>query len=294
MKYTPKEIGKNVNVSRASPLKEFIILLGGLLGIIITVYVLLGLIVDVVAVKMSPQLEQKLGALFEPHVKETKQNKANVHIQRVLDELLDTSILTTSEDNRTNMPKLRSELEYKVNIVPSSQVNAMALPGGRIIIYSSLIEEVGSENELVFILAHELGHFAHRDHLRGLGRSLVLLVMSVTLLGSDSSATQFLLNSLHNVEMKFSQQQEKNADLWALDLLQRRYGHVAGSTDFFERMSKKDKRGRMKYYFATHPYPLDRLKFLEERIQNKGYQLKAKSPLDSSLISKSKGDSASQ
>jgi predicted Zn-dependent protease len=83
--------------------------------------------------------------------------------------------------------------------------------------------------------------------------------------------------------MKFSQQQEKTADLWALDLLNRRYGHVSGVTDFFEKMSKKNKNGRIAYYFATHPYPQDRVKTLEEKIQRKGYFRKEKIPLDDAL-----------
>ena len=90
------------------------------------------------------------------------------------------------------------------------------------------------------------------------------------------------MNSLLNVEMKFSQRQEKMADLWALDLLNNRYGHVSGAADFFEKMSKKEKKGRILYYFAPHPYPENRVKTLEEQIQEKGYLVlvKEKIPLD--------------
>ena len=46
-------------------------------------------------------------------------------------------------------------------------MNAVALPGGNIVVFAGLLKEIKSENELAMILGHELGHFAHRDHLRG-------------------------------------------------------------------------------------------------------------------------------
>ncbi len=39
------------------------------------------------------------------------------------------------------------------------------------VVFTGLLEKMTSENELAFVLAHELGHYDHRDHLRGLGRA---------------------------------------------------------------------------------------------------------------------------
>lgn len=268
MKYTPKELKENVNISRTSPIREFFLLLGGVLGVILIVYIALGFAVDIVVTKLPPEIEQSLGRLYSKIYENTEETTTGIQLQEILDGLA------------KELPK--GELQYKVHLVTNSLINAMALPGGNIVVFSGLIKEVKSENELAFVLAHELGHFANRDHLRGLGRRLVLLTISIALLGGDSSAANFLMNSLLNVEMKFSQHQEKMADLWALDLLNRRYGHVSGATDFFEKMSKKEKKGRILYYFATHPYPENRVKTLEEQIREKGYLVlvKEKIPLD--------------
>jgi predicted Zn-dependent protease len=268
MKYTPKELKGNINISQTSPIREFFILLGGVLGVILLIYIALGFAVDIIVPKLSPEIEQSLGRLYSKIYENTEKTTAWIRLQLILDELVN------------KLPQ--RELQYKVHLVSNSQINAMALPGGNIVVFSGLIKEVKSENELAFVLAHELGHFANRDHLRGLGRRLVLLTISIALLGRDSSATNFLMNSLLNVEMKFSQRQEKMADLWALDLLNNRYGHVSGATDFFKKMSKKEKKGRILYYFATHPYPKNRVKTLEEQIQEKRYLVlvKEKIPLD--------------
>ncbi len=272
MRYRAKELKNNVNVSRTSPLKELFILLGGVFGIIIAVYIALGFAVDLIVPKLPPSIEESLGKLFSGIYENTEQTPAGERLQMILDKLSDKDI--------------DGGPYYKVHLVLSPEINAMALPGGNIVMYSGIIKEFESENELAFVLAHELGHFDNRDHLRGLGRGLVLFTISATLLGADSTATNFIMNSMTNIEMKFSQRQEKAADISALELLNRKYGHVAGATDFFEKMSKKDKKGRILYYFATHPYPEDRINALKKEIKEKGYQVKKKIPLDLEILNK--------
>ncbi|UCD58593.1 MAG: M48 family metallopeptidase [Candidatus Hydrogenedentota bacterium] len=260
MKYTPREVKGNVNISRTSPIKEFFLLLGGTLAVVLVIYAGLGLAVDLIVPKVPVEIEQHLGRFYSEAYENANQTTEAARLQRLLEEL----VRELPEDER----------RYRVYVVPNSKENALALPGGNILVFSDLIEEAESENELAFVLAHELGHFANRDHLRGFGRRLVLVTISAALLGQDSSITEFLMNSLLTVEMKFSQHQEKAADLWALDLLNKKYGEVAGATDFLERIVQEEKRGRFSYYFATHPHPQGRVKALEEHIKREGYLTK--------------------
>jgi len=64
MKYTPRQPGSNVNVTPTSPLREFFILTAGLLGMVIIIYMVLGLAVDLIAPRISTDLENKMGSLF--------------------------------------------------------------------------------------------------------------------------------------------------------------------------------------------------------------------------------------
>ncbi len=264
MKYTPKELHENVNISSSSPVREFFILLGSLLGTCALVYVILGLAVDLVVPRLPAELEQSLGKVFLNSYGRLEKTPSEIELQKLLD-----SLSNKMSANKTG---------YTVHIIPRSNdvVNAAALPGGNIIVFSPLIKQAESENELAFVLGHELGHYANRDHLRGLGRSLVLFAVSTVLFGQNSGLSNFLVESLVKVEMKFSQAQEQAADLWALDLLNKRYGHVAGAKDFLAKMAAKEKMGRLTYYFASHPYPQDRLDILEKQIKTKGYLEKEK------------------
>lgn len=266
MKYTPKIIEENVNVSHSSPLGELFLLLGGLIGIVIVAYVILGFAVDAVVKRLPSGLEQHLGVFVASALPQNPPTDADAYLQGIVNDFVPMTPLAGGT--------------YRVIIIPSSEANAMALPGGYIVVLSGLLKELDSENALAFILAHELGHFAHRDHLRGLGRGLVLSAISTFLMGADSGVTEFLTKSLMTVEMKFSQRQETQADLFALDLLNRRYGHIGGATDFFNQLAEQDRLGRLTYFFATHPYPKDRVSDLREKIREKGYIEGEKAALD--------------
>lgn len=265
MKYTPKLLSENINISQTHPLKEFAILTGGILGALILIYVLSGLALELVVVPRIPVgVERSLGELFLGNY--TLQESAETqYLQKILDRLVE------------HLPP--QALDFLLHIEENPAVNAMALPGGHIVLYRGLLDRIDSENELAMILGHELGHFAKRHHLRGLGRGLVLLVLSTAMLGDQSGITQFLQNSLATVESKFSQGQEREVDQYGLHLLQKSYGHVAGATDFFERIQKEEPRGHLAYFFASHPSPANRVDSLQELIAAARYPIREKTPL---------------
>ena len=265
MKFTPRQIKGNVNISPVSPVKDFFELVLRILGLILAAYILLGLTVDYIAPRVSIKTERKLGRLFSAGLKKGEPSGLEARLQRILDELLEKS---------RELPPFT----YKVYVEESKKINAFAFPGGNIVVFSALLKKADSENELAMVLAHELGHFYHRDHLRGLGRGLIFLLISSVLFGGDSSANNLIHNALTSAQMSFSRFQEKAADLYALDLLNKTYGGVAGAVDFFEKMSLKEKGWPIFYFFSSHPYPQSRVAALKEAIKIKGYPVGQKTP----------------
>jgi predicted Zn-dependent protease len=254
MKFVPREIEGNVNISKKTPLKEFFYLAGGFAVIVVAVYVLLGLIVNLIIPVIPHSVEQIIGNSYLDifNVKEYNPPE-QIKLQKLVNEL---KIMTEIET-----------LNYTVHIVSSSMINAMALPGGNIVVFSGLLDEVKSDKELIFILAHELGHFANKDHLRAVGRSLVFITMSTILLGSGDTVSKMAQDILVTTEYRFSKNQETKADKWALDAVNKKYGEVTGAIDFFDRLKDKNKRSRFEYFFSTHPFPEKRIKDLEEYIK---------------------------
>ncbi|WP_206603135.1 M48 family metallopeptidase [Leptolyngbya ohadii] len=245
--------------------RQIVLLLGFFAGLAIAFLLSIDLMIGVLVGWIPPQVEQQLGALIVPSFEQQAKPSAT---QDSLNQLLDRL--------KPHLPA-EQQRNYRVLYIPDSTVNALAIPGDRIILYKGLIDQAESENELMMVLGHELGHFAHRDHLRQLGRGLLWQIAISSFFGDLNglqsialSATQMLSNS------SFSQTQEYRADEMGITLLQKTYGQVAGATDFFARLSEKENFAID--FLTTHPNPDQRVRRLEQIIQKNGWKVGERFP----------------
>lgn len=266
MKYTPRLPKSNVNVTPTAPVREFFVLTLSLLGIVIAVYLLLGFAVDLIVPRISTDLETKMSKLF---IRSMDADDIDSEWGRYVQSLV--------EDLQKRCSKL--PYPFKVHVRESPVVNALALPGGHIIVFTGLLNKVTSENELAFVFAHEMGHYANRDHLRGVGRAVVFITISTVLFGTDSNISQMLAHALNITELSFTRKQESRADEFALGILNCAYGNVAGATDFFEKLPKEQDPGKIGHYFASHPENLKRINDINRIIGDKGFKAAGKKPL---------------
>ena len=258
MKFVPKEIPENVNVSKTSPIKEFFILLGGILGIILLSYIILGWAVDFTAPRVSPEIEKQLGKLVNHQLLPEKSDSVkSAYLQGIMDRLTRESCISLS-------------FPIRVHYDDTDIVNAVALPGGEIIVYKGLLDDADSENELAFVLGHELGHFHNKDHLRSLGRGLVATVLATALLGNDNALSTLFSQTIDISRLSTSREQERAADKTGLALLNCAYGHVAGSTAFFEGLEDQN-TNLIRRYMASHPATPDRIATLKKLIRSQNY-----------------------
>ena len=125
----------------------------------------------------------------------------------------------------------------------------------------------------MMVLGHELGHFANRDHLRGLSRQVMLQLVMSGLFGDLGSVGAIATNSVSAISnAQFSQKQEKQADEIGLTLLTEEYGHAAGATDFFSRMAEQGELNLPGMaILASHPPSTERVKAIEQQINERDY-----------------------
>ena len=260
MEYIPQEIPENINVTPIHPLKYFakvgmMILLG-----LTVLYLLSGLIAAQLTRVIDPNVEAAIGeSLVLSLTTEPIRPQQTQYLQTLLDEL--------QEISQTRQPKAQ------IHILDRPEINAGALPGGQMIMTTALIDAAQSENELAFVLGHELGHHQFRHPSQGLGRSL-LWMTTLSLLGlGQSSIDPSAPLALANVQ--FNRAQEVVSDEFALDLIQRRYGHVDHSLDFFRRLQQQnfDALAPQLEFFSTHPFPATRIEDLEDYAKRQGWRL---------------------
>jgi predicted Zn-dependent protease len=267
MKYRTSLPEHNDNISHEHPLKDFLLILAGLSVAVLAGVWALGLLVDSVVDELSPDTQARLTRLIAPPLPPTRPDAAprEAWLQARLDALRPCAGLPG---------------QVAVRLVASKEANAMVLPGGTVMVHEGLLRHVRSENGLAFVLAHELSHLAHRDHLRAVGRSLVLIAAASVLTGDGSWAAGVLEPAWHLGEAGYSRGREALADANALRILQCRYGHVGGATEFFEALRARDGEApAFAHYLATHPSMTARIDALQLSIREAGLRSGAVRPL---------------
>jgi predicted Zn-dependent protease len=256
------------------------VLLLGLAGLLIGLYIFLGVALNILVPRVSVDVEDRLATIFsDEYEDEEKDSPSALRLQKLLDKLVEAGE--------------QGDREYHVHLVKNDMINAFALPGGHIVVYSGLLDRVRSENELAMVLGHELGHFRNRDQLRMLGRGLVLVFFTESLEGREHGLTRMLRTLLTDTERHFSERQELEADIWGLNLLVKLYGHAGGAADFIAREGTQDKEGQKPPRFVTHPYPLKRIRSLKYLIGEKGYVVGKTTPLNPEYLERSTFSTAS-
>jgi predicted Zn-dependent protease len=165
------------------------------------------------------------------------------------------------------------EWKWEVNVLTSPEVNAWCMPGGKIAVYTGIIEKLSiTDDELAAVMGHEISH-ALREHGRerasqqaatGVGASLAGVVADIFLPGSGQLATagagaagQLAYN------LPYSRLQETEADRMGVELAARAGYDPRAAIALWQKMAKLSSGGAPPQILSTHPSSDTRIKDLE-------------------------------
>lgn len=261
MRFIPRKPLEDVNVSKEHPLVEAGTLVVGLGLIFLGATIVLIFMVEIVLYFVPEETEVRM---FESWLPED-----------IVTVAIDDPRLESLESLVWRLSRHWPETDYKfrVEIDDSPDMNAMAFPGGLIIVTTGLLNEVQTENELAFIVGHEMGHFKNRDHIRGLGRGVVLAIALAAISSNDGSSG--IAVSIADLTLRgFGRKQESDADEFGLSIVHQEYGHVADAWRFFERLEEEEGESlKFAQYLSTHPQPEARIEALIEMAGENGWSL---------------------
>ncbi|MEN8189064.1 MAG: M48 family metallopeptidase [Thermodesulfobacteriota bacterium] len=261
MRYSPSLPEDNNNITHTNPLKEFFILLAGAAILLLAVYAVLGFLVDGVVDRLSPEKELKLFSYIPTATFGVDAEKNDDPRLARLQQLTDSLGQCAGVD-----------IPIRLHISPDRTANAVALPGGHIVFFKGLLDKLTTENGLSFTLAHELAHFHNRDHLRGLGRGIVLMAIAAAFTGPDSGLVRLVAPTAQLGQAQYSQDRETLADQSALATLNCYYGHVGGADELFQIILRDQKEGLpLTHYFSTHPQAENRISELKQSAKSNGW-----------------------
>ncbi len=241
---------------------------------------------------ISDKTEIKLGTKLAVQIEQSERVHASAqlqsYVQRVTAVLVQASRANGPDAQRTDGPegseyaqrdadstqraqRDRPGIRYRVKVLDDpKQVNAFAVPGGYLYVYSGLLLVLEDEAELAGVLAHEIGHIVGRHSANQLAARLGIDVLTSLALGEDPYQLGQIASQLGSA--RFSRDDEREADTLGI-----RYAIAAGYDPrgllrFFEKLKKLEARRRsdLEKLFASHPPTGERIRRIERLIDQYG------------------------
>lgn len=255
MKYVVKDIGEaaEVNSGDKKPWQEFFTLTVWSTVLIIALYLVITWGTETIISGISVEQEKE----WFGHVDMLK--------GEVIEEDLGESFRRASRLlQQLSLHPDVAKLDYRLIVIESDDLNAFAFPGGTIGVTTTLLNDLQEESALAFVLAHELGHFKHRHHLKGFSKAIGLGIVFSIVFGNDSDLvlTQNLLSLL---EANHSQEQESESDEFGAKIVIDSLKDVDQIDQFFRLIKEEDVSGFR--LLSTHPSSESRIKHLKEIIK---------------------------
>jgi Zn-dependent protease with chaperone function len=167
--------------------------------------------------------------------------------------------------------------DYRFHVAKDPRINAFALPGGHVVVFSGLLKSAENADEVAGVLAHEASHVEKRHALRSIIHALGWRAVLGVALG-DYSVGIWGDMSRKLGNLKYSRDMEREADREALSLLRRAGLPAAGMFRFYERAAYREKAQAP--LLSSHPAGMERLADLGEAIENRGQYTSRSMQLD--------------
>ena len=209
---------------------------------------------------VSTDKEVQLGQQFSAEVEKEEPLLNNPAIQQYVEEV----------GGRLARYSPRQEISYSFKVINAPDtVNAFALPGGYMYLYTGLMKLCANEAELAAVMAHEIAHVSGKHHGEMMTRQTGMEAITAIALGENPGAAAALASQLFTkgISARFSRTQEREADSVGMDILYRAGYPPDAMISFMNKLLALDRESggtRSLPIFATHPSPEERVTLLQD------------------------------
>lgn len=163
---------------------------------------------------------------------------------------------------------------YAFSVANYRDLNAFALPGGPVWINRGVLQAARTEAQVAGVLAHEIAHIARRHAAQQISKGVIangLLGLLGAVLGNTGGArtaqtgAQILAGGYM---MKFSRDDEREADRVGADILRRANWDPRGMLEFMQILRERAGRdpGSVEVFLSSHPSPAERVEQLRAQV----------------------------
>lgn len=169
------------------------------------------------------------------------------------------------------VPRFRPDAakwDWQINVIDSEEVNAWCMPGGRIAVYTGMIDTVkATDDELAAVIGHEIAH-ALREHTREQMSRQMAANLGVSVLGAatGSAAARDLGGTFSQVMFTLpnSREAESEADAIGVELAARAGYDPRAAVTLWQKMAALNQGGSLEI-LSTHPSPASRIADLRQK-----------------------------
>jgi predicted Zn-dependent protease len=200
----------------------------------------------------------------------------NAQVRKQMAELRDAAVSAyiTRIGRRLARVAPGAKYPYSFAVANYREINAFSLPGGPVWINRGVLHAAGNEAQVAGVLAHEIAHIAQRHAADEMTKAILArwsLGMLGAMLGNAGGAgTAQIAGALvtNGVFLKFSRDDEREADRVGLQIMQRAGWDPRGMIELFDVLRREGKRNpdAVDVFLSTHPAPTDRIAQLKAAI----------------------------
>ena len=167
------------------------------------------------------------------------------------------------------------ELSPKLVFRSGMKANALALPNGVIVFTDDFVNLTTSDDELIAVLFHELGHLTHKHMTQRLIQDAIITLVVLFMVNDLESA--YLVTGIPTLllDLSYSRDFEVEADEYALAMLDKHNLPLHSFSDamnnlenYYKQLNDDDSGNALNQFFSTHPSTEDRVKMVERYKQS--------------------------
>ena len=160
----------------------------------------------------------------------------------------------------------KTPYHFSFVISPRQDVNAYAVPGGAVVIFKGLLNQVKSDDELAGVIGHEIAHIVHRDSLKQIVHNAGIGIGLEIITAGRAQQFQVLLGSAKSMEqLKYSRDEETAADLTGVELAMQAGYSPDAITALFDRVFSGTEN-RWLAFASDHPMTEERITAIRKKI----------------------------
>ncbi len=161
--------------------------------------------------------------------------------------------------------KLNTTYPIRVRVIDSEEINAFALPGGNIFVYSGLLKRMKTHEELVALLGHEISHVTHRHSLKSIMSTAAGGLLLSAFFGDMGGVSSWIVSKAGEFkQLEYSRELEMEADSAGLELMTQNNVDPQGMVRLLKLL--QDESGstpELMKYLSTHPDTESRIKSVQ-------------------------------